>query len=222
MDNILFIGPAKAESLQNSYGITTITELRKEVKKNPSILTAAQTLALKWHSKISGKRAWEEIHKHVLKIKSIIKKGVIIAGSYRRNSPLIGDIDILVPFANYQQYIDKLHTSDYIVEIFSHGPAKHTAIGCVGSSYRKIDIIPYKTENKPFMLAYFTGDFIENIRLRNKAIKMGYSLSQYGIKNINTGKYVQGITTERGIYDFLQIPYKTPWNRTNQYDTNKK
>ena len=69
---------------------------------------------------------------------------------------------------------------------------------------------------------YFTGDVVQNIHMRQKAKHMKYSLSQHGLKNLKNGNMVKGIKTEKDIFDFLKIPYKTPENRTHAGDAMKK
>jgi len=42
---------------------------------------------------------------------------------------------------------------------------------------------------------------------------MGFSLNEYGLRVESTGQYIEGIFSEKDIYDKLNLPYKEPWQR---------
>jgi DNA polymerase/3'-5' exonuclease PolX len=214
--DIYGIGSKKANQLRKHYNIRTIYSLRKYVRKIPDIITDVQRTGLKYHDKINKYISYAEAGKHVDFILNNIN-GAVIAGSYRRKSKKIGDIDILIT-DDLKKTVNKLENKNYIVEILSIGDEKFSGIAKLPNttSYRRIDIIKTTTEEKPFALLYFTGDFVQNIYMRQKAKKMNYSMSQYGITNIKTGKMVKNIKSEKDIFNFLKIPYKNPEDRTHE------
>ncbi|MBI3887993.1 hypothetical protein HY310_02900, partial [Candidatus Microgenomates bacterium] len=59
------------------------------------------------------------------------------------------------------------------------------------------------------MLQYFTGSKYHNIRLRDFALKKGYSLSEYGIKELK-GSKVHKVKSEKEFYNFLGLDYIPP------------
>lgn len=213
--NIYGIGSKKAGELRKYYNIRTIYDLRKYVRKIPEIITDAQKYGLKYHTEINTYIKPAEAEKHA----SFIVKNLpnsIIAGSYRRKSKKIGDIDILIT-GDLQKAIDKLTEKKYIIATLAVGDEKFSGIARLpnSTSYRRIDIVKTTEEEKPFALLYFTGDFVQNIIMRQKAKKMKHSLSQYGLKNLVTGKMVPHIKTEKDIFDFLKMPYKEPEDRSH-------
>ena len=118
---------------------------------------------------------------------------------------------------------DKLIHKKYIVAVLCEGKEKFSGIAKIPktSNYRRIDIIRTTKAEKPFALLYFTGDFVQNISMRQKAKKMKYKLTQHSLENIKTGKPVKGIKSEKDIFDFLKIPYKSPEDRSHS-GKNKK
>ncbi len=58
----------------------------------------------------------------------------------------------------------------------------------------------------------WTGSAYHNVALRRKAAKLGYSLSQYGLKCKTTGNLLE-FKSERALYEALDTPYKLPEDR---------
>lgn len=210
------IGSKKATDLKKYYNIRTVSTLRKYVRKIPDIITDSQRTGLRYHDKISKHITKSEANKHANFILKHIPTSTI-AGSYRRNAKKIGDIDVLVT-SSLKNAVDKLTDKKYIVATLAVGDEKFSGVVRLPGSttYRRIDIIKTTKEEKPFALLYFTGDFVQNIYMRQKAKKMKYSLSQHGLKNLNTGKMVKSVKNEKDIFKFLNIPYKHPEDRTHK------
>jgi DNA polymerase (family 10) len=207
------IGYKKADSLKKDYNIRDIQTLRKFVRKIPNIITDVQKLGLKYHNKTINSVSYKSAEKHT----NFILKNIpntLIAGSFRRKEKKIHDIDVLTT-TEISRVVQKIKDKKYLTVTLSQGDEKFSGIVCLPktNNYRRIDIIKTTTEQKPFALLYFTGDFIQNIHMRSSAKKKGYMLSQYGLKNLKSQKYVKGIKNERGIFKFLDMEYKTPEER---------
>lgn len=209
------IGSKKASELKKNYNIRTIYALRKYVRKIPDIISGSQRVGLRYHDQISTYISKTEADKHVRFIQKNLPNA-IIAGSYRRGAKKIGDIDVLIT-GDLNKAVNTLIEKKYIVATLASGEEKFSGVTKLPgvTSYRRIDIIKTTKEEKPFALLYFTGDFVQNISMRQKAKKMKYSLSQHGLKNIKTGKMVKSIKTEKDIFKFLNIPYVDPANRSH-------
>ena len=81
--------------------------------------------------------------------------------------------------------------------------------------FRRIDIMFSTMREAPFGLLYFTGSGQFNVEMRNHALSLGYSLSEYGLKKEkkfvdNNGKPFE---TEQDIFKFLGIKYVEPKDR---------
>jgi DNA polymerase/3'-5' exonuclease PolX len=213
--DIYGIGSKKANELRKYYNIGTVYSLRKYVRKIPDIITDAQRAGLKYHDRINNCVKYEEAERHANFITNNIP-GAIIAGSYRRKAKMIGDIDVLVT-GELKKAVGKLTAKKYIVSVLAVGEEKFSGIAKLPgtTSYRRIDIVRTTKEEKPFALLYFTGDFVQNISMRQKAKKMKFSLSQHGLKNMKTGRMVKGIKNEKDIFKYLKIQYKDPDERSH-------
>ena len=213
--DIYGIGSKKSNELKKYYNIRTIYSLRKYARKIPEIITDSQREGLKYHDKIHNYINYAEADRHAMFITKNIP-GAIIAGSYRRKSKKIRDIDVLVT-CEIKKAVSKLTAKKYIVSSLAVGEEKFSGIAKLPgtTSYRRIDIIKTTKEEKPFALLYFTGDFVQNISMRQKAKKMKFSLSQHGLKNMKTGRMVKGIKNEKDIFKYLNIPYKDPEERSH-------
>jgi DNA polymerase (family 10) len=76
-----------------------------------------------------------------------------------------------------------------------------------------IDFKAVPEESWPFATLHFTGSKAHNIKMRQRALQLGYSLSEYGFKDKEGIISNQGCQTEEDIFKFLRMPYKEPWDR---------
>ena len=139
-----------------------------------------------------------------------------ICGSYRRKVETCGDMDVLIcsDQAVLPELVDRLTVQGLLTESLGLGDTKYMGITTTstGTSFR-IDIETIKPHEWPFALLYFTGSGSFNEKQRLVAKKMGYSLSEHGLRDVEIGTYVGGITSERGIFEFLGMEYLAPWDR---------
>ena len=143
-----------------------------------------------------------------------------MVGSFRRKKELIGDIDILIkgsPNFNLKDFLKKMKDDGYILESLASGKNKFMGICKLKDNIpRRIDIL-VADSNYYFALLYFTGSYQFNIVMRNKALEMGYSLSEYGFKDKTTGKLLDEINNtvknEKEIFKILDMKYVKPEKR---------
>ena len=104
---------------------------------------------------------------HEQHIKTFCDDGItmIIAGSYRREKPSSGDIDVLIRDNRgqgeraYKDLIQKMKDCHYLVDDISYGETKYNGY-CRHPSFehiRRIDIMYTSPKEFPFALLYFTG-----------------------------------------------------------------
>ena len=77
---------------------------------------------------------------------------------------------------------------------------------------RRIDIRFVPFESYGSAVLYFTGSRKFNTDMRTHALKKGYSLSEFGLKNIKDGTTIS-CSTEEEIFKILNYPYKKPSER---------
>lgn len=170
-----------------------------------------------------------------------------MVGSYRRGQADSGDIDILISSngnsTNFQKkimnkFLENLFRKELLDEelVFAQGSTKFMGLGKIDEFYRHIDIFYYSQKEYPFAILFSTGSGPFNVEMRAYAIKEGYSLSDKGLKKLNEkGKageelleeeYVAKIgkipENEKDIFDFLELEYVEPKDRTTGKIRKKK
>ncbi len=131
-------------------------------------------------------------------------------GSMRRKVSTIGDIDISV--------LAKDEDSQKIVDHFLQYPGKRSVEGAgpakasiIAAGNIRIDLRVQSAKSYGSMLQYFTGSKAHNIKLREFALKKGYSLSEYGMKKVKgDNPVVKEFEDEESLYKFLGLPYIPP------------
>ena len=73
------------------------------------------------------------------------------------------------------------------------------------------------------LLQHFTGSKEHNVKLRERAVKMGMSVSEHGIKDTETGE-VSAFETEEEVYRHMGLDYIEPELRkgTNEIELAEK
>ena len=151
---------------------------------------------------------------------------IVFVGSFRRKLKYISDIDCCIfvsdkfPFDEFDEYILKSYKNCYKLE---QGIRNKSFLIKFNKKWIQIDFRFFDPKSKPFALLAFTGNFIFNKKLRSIAIQKGYSLSEYGLKNKKTNKFIdESFESEESIFNFLDFNYIYPEDRTFDYDTSLK
>lgn len=138
-----------------------------------------------------------------------------ICGSYRRLAPMVSDLDLLIVLKEGQSWDALL---DYCENILGYKLIENIGRGEKKAAYMidgfiHVDFKNIPLESWPFALCHFTGSKATNIEMRRQANRMGLKLNEYELVNESTGEAIQGLNTEQDIYEYLQLPYKQPWER---------
>jgi len=227
--NIYGVGPSKANDLINKYKVISFDDLKEKIKNDSKILNDKQKIGLKYYDDLLKRIPRKEMEKHEKFItgfiKSIDKSDDLqyeIVGSYRRETSNSGDIDVLCTTKNkdtnlFNDIIEELEDDKYITEVLAKGEKKFMGISRLSrhKRHRRLDMIYTDYKNYAFTLLYFTGSGEFNIEMRNYALSLGYSLSEYGLKK--DGEFIDNngkiFYTEQDIFKFLGIKYIEPKNR---------
>jgi DNA polymerase beta len=221
--NIYGVGPAKVNELINVHKISSIDELRSK----PELLNEKQLIGLTHYEDFLLRIPRTEMNDHNKYIKRILKKvspnfEIEVVGSYRRDAENSGDIDVLITHPSdsliadpelMNTLIKSLNVKyKYITDILGIGAKKCLGVAKLkdGKTFRRIDFLLTSQKEYPYALLYFTGNDKFNVDMRNHALSKGYSLSEHGLKEIKTDKYVSGLKTEKDIFDFLDLKYVEP------------
>ena len=204
-------------------GFKTVDDLRK-CNNIKDYLNDTQLKGLHYYDDMQVRIPYEEIQKHEVYLKNILykidpKAELTIAGSYRRKNKDSGDIDLLLKASNkriYDIFIDTLVKEDYLTCQLARGNKKYMGMGKINISpcHRRIDIMYTKPEEYPFAILYFTGSGDFNVRMREDALKRGYTMNEYSIKHTENKQKVDKVfLEEKEIFDFLGYEYLNPENR---------
>jgi DNA polymerase (family 10) len=129
------------------------------------------------------------------------------AGSLRRGRETVGDLDILVTGAACCDEAERQKAIQYIAKypplmsIIAQGDNK---ISFQLRSGMQVDVRLLPPESFGAAMQYFTGSKAHNVALRQRALKMGYTLNEYSLADLKTEKPVAG-KTEEEIYAKLKL-----------------
>jgi len=133
-------------------------------------------------------------------------------GSLRRHNSTVGDIDIATKSPKNQAIIKHFLAFPQKIQTIYHGKKKASLLL---PNNVQIDLMIQPAQTFGSLLQHFTGSKQHNILLRKYAQKLGYSLSEYGIKNIKTGK-ISHFSTEKSFYHFLHLCFIKPQDRLGE------
>ncbi|MDD5398644.1 MAG: DNA polymerase/3'-5' exonuclease PolX [Dehalococcoidia bacterium] len=128
------------------------------------------------------------------------------AGSLRRFKETVGDIDLMATADDPEAVIRVFVSLPQVREVLAQGPTKASVIlpGGLQADLRIVEHADFGS-----LLQHFTGSKQHNVTLRTWAQKKGFSLSEYGISNINTGR-VERFAREDAFYAYLGLQYIPP------------
>ncbi|HEU5022521.1 MAG TPA: DNA polymerase/3'-5' exonuclease PolX, partial [Bryobacteraceae bacterium] len=138
---------------------------------------------------------------------------VASAGSLRRGKETIGDLDLLVTGPNAAAVLDRVAQHPKVNEILGRGVNK-TSVR-VGREGLQIDVRALEHQSFGAAMQYFTGSKEHNVALRQRALKMGFTLNEYGLFRLDDNSRVAG-ETEEGVYGMLGLDWIPPELRENQ------
>ena len=134
------------------------------------------------------------------------------AGSLRRGRETIGDLDLLVTGPNAAAALDKVAANPRVHEVLGRGPNK-TSVK-LGREGLQVDVRALEHQSFGAAMQYFTGSKEHNVALRQRAIRMGLKLSEYGLFRADDDTRVAG-ETEEGVYAALGLDWIPPELREN-------
>jgi len=133
-------------------------------------------------------------------------------GSLRRQSATVGDIDIAAASTKSTDIIDYFLAYPQSIQTISRGTNK-ASIRLLHDVH--VDLMVKPPRSFGSLLQHFTGSRQHNIMLRKHALKLGFSLSEYGIKDLKTGKLFK-FTDEESFYRFLHLRFIPPQERLGE------
>ena len=185
---------------------------RMSEKTEQKILKSIET-----YRSISGRflldeadRTAEKMMQHLEKLEGVEK--ITPAGSLRRGRETVGDLDLLVTGKCCESedqrnaVIERILNFPGITDVLAKGENK---VSFKLRNGMQVDVRILPPESFGAALQYFTGSKTHNVNLRQRALKKGYSLNEYGLFTVKDEKNVAS-RTEQEIYEKLGLKWIPP------------
>ena len=153
----------------------------------------------------------DEMSAYLSAVKGIER--ITAAGSYRRGKETVGDIDILVTGPGAEDALEPFVKNPRVQEVLAHGENKASVR--YGLEGVQVDLRTLPEKSFGAALQYFTGSKEHSVVLRQRALKMGLTLNEYGLSRLEGGEVVAS-KTEEEIYSKLGLAWIPPELRENQ------
>src|SRR3989440_403233 len=219
-------GPKTARKIWQELGVTTLADLKAAAKAErlrvlPGIGAKLEERIVK---ELSGKRKAPEEVRPLLGVGLPAVQAVVTvlrahpaslevsdAGSVRRRKETFRDLDIIATAsepAALTEYFTKLR---WVEKVAARGESKATVVSNDGLRF-DLRVVPSGLYGN--LLQHFTGSKHHNVALREDAVRRGLSISENGVKDVESGEIFK-TGSEEGLYEFLGYRYIPPELREN-------
>jgi DNA polymerase (family 10) len=224
------LGPKTIQLIWSAYQVCDVEGVEKLAKEGkirtlPRMGEKQEQKILKGiedYRRLSGRfhlddadRVAQQLAAHLAGLPGVEK--VTPAGSLRRGRETVGDLDMLITGkccntpAQRDAVLDRIVKFPGIVDVLAKGENK---VSFKLRSGMQVDVRLLPPESYGAAMLYFTGSKSHNVALRQRALKMGYTLNEYALAKLDTNKKVAG-KTEEGIYKKLGMDWIAPEMREN-------
>ena len=212
------LGPKTARRIWQELGITTVEDLRRAAEAQR--LWSLPGLGAKTEERILKALAEKPQEKRTLLAVALPAVQAVVevlsehaasdevseAGSVRRRTETVRDLDIIATASDpgaLTEYFTKL---TWVAEIEAKGKTKATVVSHDGLRF-DLRVVPPDAYGN--LLQHFTGSKRHNLALREDAVRRGLSVSEYGVKNVDSGE-VFTTRSEDELYDRLGYQWIPP------------
>ncbi len=216
------LGPKKIKTVYEQLGVTDLALLKKACedgniaklkgfgeKTQENILKGIQNREIYGQRHLWYKAATvaEEILKELKKLKSV--REASYGGSLRRLLETVGDLDFVVASQEPEIVMEAFTKMPFVQEVTSKGDTK-SSVRLEGGLQADLRVVPL--DQYYFALHHFTGSKAHNVRMRQRALELGMSLSEWGLKSEKkSGEFVvHTVNSEEELYRLLKLNYIPP------------
>ncbi len=219
------VGPKTAVLLYERLGVKTVEELEQAARQGlvrslPRMGAKTEENILKGIELI--RRTKErlplgQVLPHAKEVEEALRAlkevhALSLAGSIRRMKETIGDIDLLVTSSQPARVMEVFTTLPSVQRVLARGPTRSSVLLEVGV---QADVRVVRPQSFGAALQYFTGSKEHNVKLRERGVRRGYKLNEYGVFRVRDEKRVAG-RTEEEVYAALDLPWIPPEIREDQ------
>ena len=224
------LGPKTIALIWSAYKVSDVDGVEKlaregKIRELPRMGEKQEAKLLKAiedYRRISGRFLIDAAETEAGKLTEYLEKfpgidKITPAGSLRRGRETVGDLDILVTGKactseeGRQKAIAYVAQYPPLTDVIASGDNK---ISFHLRSGLQVDVRLLPPESFGAAMQYFTGSKAHNVALRQRALKMGYTLNEYSLATLEGEKPVAG-KTEEEIYAKLKLDYIPPEMREN-------
>ncbi len=220
------LGPKTARRIWRELGVTTVAALKEaaEAQQLRTLSGVGAKLEEKVLEALAAAPAADEPKRTLLgralpPLQAVVQElerhpasvRVSIAGSARRYRETVRDLDVIATATDAQGLIDHFTSLPWVGEVVARGETKATVVANDGLRF-DLRVVPPECYGN--LLQHFTGSKDHNVALREDAVRRGLSISEYGVKDVETGE-VATFEAEEELYAHLGYAYIPPELREN-------
>ncbi|HTV01467.1 MAG TPA: DNA polymerase/3'-5' exonuclease PolX [Luteitalea sp.] len=212
------VGPKTAALLYKELQIGSVDELKaalaagrvRDVKGMGPGKEAALRKAIEDHRTFAGRylasEVWQQAHALLTHLRGHHPDATFdLVGSLRRGAETCGDLDVLATDAP-PEVMDHFVASPRVERVLGQGPTK-SSVRLAKGLQADLRLVP--RESRGAAMQYFTGSKSHNIELRDRAIRLGFKLNEYGLFRVDDDVRIAG-ESEASIYEALGLPWIAP------------
>jgi len=213
------VGPKKARAMWQELGLTTVVEVKAAAeagqlrslsgfgpKTETKILSGIEALARRVTDRVHMGLAFPAARDLVVALAGVPQvRRVTHAGSLRRFRSTIGDLDILAATEAPAEVMTAFQELPQVETVLLSGETK-TRVRLLNGL--EADLRCLEEKQWGTALQYFTGSQAHNVRLRELALKRGFSLSEYSLTPLDGPPVL--CAEEEEVYGALGLPFIEP------------
>ncbi len=219
------VGPKTALLLQQRLGISTVEELELaardgKIRSLPRMGAKTEENILKGIAMLrrgSTRHPIGRVLPYASELLEVVRavpevKTLSLAGSLRRMKETVGDIDLLVAGGQADQVMDVFTGFPRVKQVLAKGLTKSSVVLDVGI---QADVRVVEPDGYGAALQYFTGSKDHNVKVRERAVRRGLKVNEYGVFAVPGDRRVGG-ATEAEVYEAVGLVWIPPEIREDQ------
>ena len=210
------LGPKTAKTIYDSLKVTSIEELEQAAREHlligiPGIRQKTEDNILRGIAAVKRGRERQPLGRMLPVARELLEAlresapvlRIEIAGSIRRWSDTIKDIDLVATSPDPQAVMEAFVQLPRVQTVAMRGPTRASVVIREGV---QVDLRVVEPESFGAALAYLTGSKEHNVRLREMAVRLGMKINEYGVFREEDDRRLGG-ADEEDIYRLLGLPF---------------